>query len=91
MWEYDGIQGKNWFWADKGAKGIDGEQALFRDVQWPAPQGQSWNQYATMYRSLDFRNGQRVDPKAPTLKPGFTRRARSTNLTQSRRKCSCRR
>lgn len=71
MWMYDGIKGKNWFWGDKGAKGIDGKQALFRDVQWPAPEGQSWNQYATMYRSLDFRNGQQVNPKAPTFEKGL--------------------
>jgi len=71
MWTYDGIKGKNWFWGDKGAKGIDGKQALWRDVQWPAPEGQSWSQYATMYRSLDFRNGQQVDPKAPTYEAGL--------------------
>lgn len=71
MWMYDGIQDKNWFWGDKGAKGIDNEQALFRDVQWPAPAGQSWNQYATMYRSLDFRGGQQVDPKQPTYEAGL--------------------
>jgi putative aldouronate transport system substrate-binding protein len=71
MWMYDGIKDKNWFWGDKGAKGIDGKQALFRDVQWPAPEGQSWSQYATMYRSLDFRGGQQVDPKAPTYEAGL--------------------
>lgn len=71
MWAYDGIKGTNWFWGDKGAKGIDGQQALFRDVQWPAPLGQSWSQYSTMYRSLDFRNGQQVNPKAPTYEAGL--------------------
>jgi putative aldouronate transport system substrate-binding protein len=71
MWMYDGVKDKNWFWGDEGAEGIDGEQALFRDVQWPAPEGQSWNQYATMYRSIDFRHGQQVDPKAPTFEKGL--------------------
>lgn len=71
MWMYDGIAQKNWFWGTKGAKGIDGGQALWRDVQWPAPAGQSWDQYATMYRSLDFRGGQQVDPKAPTYEAGL--------------------
>jgi putative aldouronate transport system substrate-binding protein len=71
MWEYDGIKDSNWKWAPEGSKGIDGGSALFRDVQWPAPQGQSWNQYATMYRSLDFRGGQYVDPKAPTYEAGL--------------------
>lgn len=71
MWMYDGIEDKNWHWGDKGAKGIDGGQALWGDVQWPAPAGQSWNQYATMYRSLDFRGGQQVDPKAPTFEAGL--------------------
>lgn len=70
-WMYDGVEGKNWHWGDKGAKGIDGEQALWTDVQWPAPAGQSWNQYATMYRSLDYRGGQQVDPKAPTFEAGL--------------------
>jgi putative aldouronate transport system substrate-binding protein len=71
MWMYDGIAEKNWFWGDEGADGIDGEQALWRDIQWPAPEGQSWNQYATMYRSLDYRGGQQVDPKAPTYEAGL--------------------
>ncbi|HEY9293842.1 MAG TPA: hypothetical protein VIP98_21390 [Microlunatus sp.] len=71
MWMYDGIKDKNWFWAKEGADGIDGEQALFRDIQWPAPEGQSWNQYATMYRSLDFRGGQQVNPKEPTYEKGL--------------------
>lgn len=71
MWEYDGVKSSNWFWADEGDKGIDGKQALFRDVQWPAPASQSWNQFATMYRSLDFRGGQKVDPKAPTYEAGL--------------------
>jgi putative aldouronate transport system substrate-binding protein len=71
MWEYDGVKNSNWFWAAQGDKGLDGKQALFRDVQWPAPAGSSWNQYATMYRSLDFRGGQKVDPKAPTYEAGL--------------------
>ena len=71
MWAYDGVREENWFWGDEGAKGIDGEQSLFRDVQWPAPEGMSWNQYATMYRSLDFRHGQQVNPKEPTYEKGL--------------------
>lgn len=71
MWAYDGVKDENWYWGDEGAEGIDGGQALWRDVQWPAPEGMSWNQYATMYRSLDYRGGQQVDPKAPTYEKGL--------------------
>jgi putative aldouronate transport system substrate-binding protein len=71
MRAYDGNKDDNWFYSESGATAIDGEQALFRDVQWPAPEGQSWNQYATMYRSLDFRGGQEVDPDAPTYEAGL--------------------
>ncbi|GAB3913133.1 sugar ABC transporter substrate-binding protein [Microlunatus endophyticus] len=71
MWQYDGIYQKNWFWGDKSASGIDGGSALWRDIQWPAPAGESWNQYSTMYRSRDFRGGQQVDPKAPTYEAGL--------------------
>lgn len=66
MWMYDGQFQTNWFWGDKGAKGIDNGSALWRDIQWPAPAGKSWDQNATMYRSLDFRGGEEVDPKHPT-------------------------
>ncbi|MBA8795646.1 putative aldouronate transport system substrate-binding protein [Friedmanniella endophytica] len=71
MWAYDGIYESNWWWGDKDQKGINGKGALFRDKQWPAPAGMSWNQYAPMYRSIDFRGGQQVDPKAPTFEAGL--------------------
>ena len=63
---YDGEKAKNWSWAKEGEKGINGKQAIWADVQWPAPAGTSWVLNEVMYRSLDFRGGQRVDPKAPT-------------------------
>ncbi|QGN34322.1 extracellular solute-binding protein [Microlunatus sp. Gsoil 973] len=63
---YDGLEKKNWEWAKEGEKGINGKQAIWADVQWPAPAGTSWVLNEVMYRSLDFRGGQRVDPKAPT-------------------------
>lgn len=64
-----GQKGKQWDWATKGNKGIDGRQAVwkaFNNTQ-QATVGIGWNQSSLMYRSLDERNGQWVDPKAPNF------------------------
>lgn len=65
-----GDKGKQWDWATKGQKGIDGRQAVWETVSGNANPdngktivGRGWNQYSLMYRSLDFRNGQYNDPK----------------------------
>ncbi len=71
MWTYDGVFEDNWFWSEQGAEGIDGEQALWRDVQWPPPEGQSWSQFGVMYRSSDYRTGQEIDPDAPSYEAGL--------------------
>lgn len=64
-------QGEKWDWAEEGEKGIDGRQAIWKmlpsKTQEDAPPGASWNQLSMMYRSLDFRNGQYVDPKRPNF------------------------
>jgi len=70
-WAYNGVKDDNWSYSKQGAKGIDGQQAVWNQKVWPAPQGTSWNQYSTMYRSLDFRNGQQVDTGAPPPAAGL--------------------
>jgi putative aldouronate transport system substrate-binding protein len=71
MWGYAGVQDSNWAWAKSGEKGINDKQALYANKVWPAPAGQSWNQYSAMYRSNDFRLGERVDPKQPSFEAGL--------------------
>jgi len=60
---YNGIEGKSWGWAKKGDRSIQRRQAVWRQSVWPAPAGQSWDQYSAMYRSNDFRLGQQTDQK----------------------------
>ena len=67
----NGVRDDNWTWSKDGAEGIDGDQALWNRNQWPAPEGTSWSQYATMFRSLDYRHGQQVDPDVPTYEKGL--------------------
>ncbi|GAA2756920.1 extracellular solute-binding protein [Actinopolymorpha rutila] len=69
---YSGVEGKDWRYAKKGEKGIDGNQALWTTQgTWPPPNGQWWAQMGVDYRSMDFRNGELVDPKAPTFEKQF--------------------
>ena len=69
-----GDKGKQWDWASQGQKGIDGRQAVWKSVSGKANPdngktivGRGWNQNSLMYRSLDFRDGQANDPKAPSM------------------------
>jgi len=64
---YDGTKDKTWFWAKRGEVGLFGEQAIYRQLQLPAPVRQSWNQHSVMYRTYDFRAAQGSDPKNPTF------------------------
>ncbi|HEY8790019.1 MAG TPA: hypothetical protein VIM10_12925 [Actinopolymorphaceae bacterium] len=64
---YGGTQNKNWTWAKAGQIGINGKQAVYALDIWPAPVGTSWNQFAVMYRSNDFRLSQFADPKNPNF------------------------
>ncbi|WP_147264095.1 type 2 periplasmic-binding domain-containing protein [Desertihabitans brevis] len=70
MWTYAGIKDDNWSF-DHSGKGINGKTSLFANKLFPAPAGQSWGQYAVMYRSSDFRLGEKVDPSAPTFEAGL--------------------
>ncbi|MFC7624974.1 hypothetical protein [Microlunatus sp. GCM10028923] len=67
MGGYGGIKDDNWGWAKEGDEAINGKQATWYSVEFPAPQGTSWDQHSVMYRSNDFRLGQWVDPKQPTF------------------------
>lgn len=67
MAAYGGIKDDNWGWAKDGDEAINGKQATWYSVEFPAPPGTSWDQNSTMYRSNDFRLGQWVDPKQPTF------------------------
>ncbi|HIT74006.1 MAG TPA: extracellular solute-binding protein [Candidatus Avipropionibacterium avicola] len=71
LWSYSGVLDENAFFAKEGDVGINGKQALYYTDVWPAPAGQSWSQYGVMYRSSDFRLGERVDPKQPTFEAGL--------------------
>lgn len=72
LWEYAGSAPTYWRYADKGQVGINGKQALYGyDKVWPAPAGESWSQYAVMYRSDDFRLGQQDNAKNPTFQAGL--------------------
>lgn len=61
---YAGVQGDNWDWAKEGDPGLNGEQAVWRAKQWPAPSGQSWSLRQIYYLSSGFRNGQYSNPKS---------------------------
>ncbi|MFC7622126.1 extracellular solute-binding protein [Microlunatus sp. GCM10028923] len=65
-----GEPGAQWDYAKKGEKGIDGRQAVWKAITeygTDTTPGRGWSQYSLMYRSLDFRNAQYADPKAPTF------------------------
>jgi len=64
---YGGTKDKNWTWSKAGQNGINGRQAVYALSIWPAPVGTSWNQYAAMARSNDFRLSQFADPKNPNF------------------------
>jgi putative aldouronate transport system substrate-binding protein len=64
---YGGTKDKNWRWAKAGQNGINDKQAIYSLDVWPAPVGTSWNQFAVMARSNDFRLGQFADPKNPNF------------------------
>lgn len=57
----------NWSYADEGEPGINGEQAVWKRKQWPAPPGTSWDVYSLLYNANDFRLGQYSDPANPDL------------------------
>ncbi|SDD83215.1 type 2 periplasmic-binding domain-containing protein [Auraticoccus monumenti] len=70
MWSYAGVQDDNWTF-DPSGEGINGKTSLFSNKLFPAPTGQSWSQYAVMYRTSDFRLGEKVDASAPTFEAGL--------------------
>jgi len=63
-----GVFGSDWRWAKKGETGIDGRQAIWKDITtWPAKPGRSWVNDGLNYRSNNFRLGEAVDPAHPTF------------------------
>lgn len=63
-----GIKGKSWDWSKEGAKGLTGEQSIYWGQFSEAnQQDQSWAQNAPTFRSLDFRDGQEVQPNTVNL------------------------
>lgn len=68
MRSYAGPEDVGWRWAKKGEQGSGGEQAVWAGIpRDKIPVGDGWNQYAIMYRSADFRAGEKVDPSVPNL------------------------
>lgn len=65
MGGYGGVEGENWEWPPADGKGINDKSALFKLIEFPAPEGTGWDQYSVMYRSSDFRLGQYIDPANP--------------------------
>ncbi|GAA1612904.1 extracellular solute-binding protein [Kribbella sancticallisti] len=62
--------GPDFRWSAKGDKGINGKQSLYGfDSTWnsDSTKGKTWDQYGVMYRSGDFRLGERVNPRKPTF------------------------
>ncbi|MEU4601506.1 extracellular solute-binding protein [Kribbella sp. NPDC023972] len=60
--------GPKFEWAKKGELGINGKQAVYGfSATWNTEKNISWNQYNPMYRSQDFRLGERVNPKDLTF------------------------
>lgn len=62
--------GPDFRWSAKGDKGINGKQSIYGfDATWDsdATKGKTWDQYGVMYRSGDFRLGERVNPQKPTF------------------------
>ncbi len=61
--------GPDFRWSAKGDKGINGKQSVFGMESWNTDEtkGKTWDQYAVMYRSGDFRLAERVNPKKPTF------------------------
>lgn len=57
----------NWWFAEEGEVGINGEQAVWGRNEWPAPAGTGWDVYSLLYNSNDFRLGQASDPENPDL------------------------
>ncbi|MFC7623335.1 hypothetical protein [Microlunatus sp. GCM10028923] len=72
-----GNQGENWDWSKKGAKGINGKQALYELKAYPPPAGTSWNQYGAMYNSNDARLGIQINKANPNFEAELYRSAQS--------------
>jgi len=65
---YAGVLGEDWRWAEKGELGINGKQALWKQiVTWPPKTGRWWAQLGVQYRSNDFRLSEAVDAAKPTF------------------------
>jgi putative aldouronate transport system substrate-binding protein len=63
-----GYGGPKFDWAKKGELGINGKQAVYAyDAVWNDQKNINWSQDNPMYRSQDFRLGERVNPKDLTF------------------------
>jgi putative aldouronate transport system substrate-binding protein len=63
-----GYGGPRFAWAKKGELGINGKQAVYGyDAVWNDQKNINWSQDNPMYRSQDFRLGERVNPKDLTF------------------------
>ncbi|MGD7706092.1 extracellular solute-binding protein [Microlunatus sp. Y2014] len=69
LMSYGGDKGPdgNWDWAAEGDTGLNGEQAVWYNKEFPAPVGQGWGQKHLYYFSKGFREGQRSDPERPNF------------------------
>lgn len=91
MWLYYGEKGTNWEYAKTGDQGINGEQAIFKTIEWPPPTGQAWTQAAvTFSRPTSAAARPSTRTRRPS-KPTCTPPVRRTKPSRSRKTCSCRR
>jgi len=68
-----GPQGPNtWQWSKPGDLGLEGKQAVYRqNYDWANTTGQFWDQYGVLYRSRDYRSGERYNSKGNALEKGL--------------------
>lgn len=63
---YAGREGVEWKWAEKGEIGINGKQAVWKQVTpWGGVQNVNYGQRGTGYRPNDFRLGEVMNPEQP--------------------------
>ncbi len=69
-----GYGGPAFSWAKKGELGINGKQAVYGfDATWNSKKNINWSQDNPMYRSQDFRLGERANPKRPHVRAAALR------------------
>ena len=62
-----GEQGPGWEFSDKGAKGIDGQQATWALIEGSETANQAWIEFGPLYKSLSQRNSQEVPQDVLTV------------------------